>query len=209
MKTQDFILLIMNCERYRYKAELQKEGWLKELPSELIYFHVIGSEELDTDYRFDYVNKVLYVKTKDDYNSLPHKVISAYDAVSREYNYKYILKTDDDQHLTQTHYLQEWMSDMLHYQPNYGGKLITIAKEHISEYYYFHPELPRNILMRETEYCNGRFYILSKIAVDDLLSKKEVFKTEYFEDYAIGYYLDSNIKQNFMHIKNELFIDTL
>jgi hypothetical protein len=63
--------------------------------------------------------------------------------------------------------------------------------------------------MRKTEYCNGRFYILSKIAVDDLLTKKEVFKTEYFEDYAIGYYLDSNIKQNFMHIKNEVFIDSL
>jgi len=209
MKTQDFILLIMNCEKYRYKAEMQKAGWLKELPSELIYFHVIGNENLETNYMFDNDKNILYVKTKDDYNSLPYKVISAYDAVSYEYSYKYILKTDDDQHLLQPRYLQQWMSDILQYEPNYGGKLVTIANEHISEYYHFHPELPRNILVRKTQYCNGRFYILSKIAVEDLLIKKERFKSEYFEDYAVGFYMDDNIKSKYMPIQNEVFIDGL
>lgn len=209
MRTQDFILLIMNCEKYRYKAELQKSGWLKHLPQKLIYYHVIGNEELETEYKFDEDNRVLYVKTKDDYNSLPYKVISAYSAVNSEFHYKYIFKTDDDQHLKEIDMLPQLMKYITLKTPNYGGKLITIPKDHISEYYHFHPELPKNVVVRKCNYCNGRFYILSKIAVEDLLTKREYFKTEYFEDYAVGYYLNDDIKSKFIHIQNEVFVDVL
>ena len=49
---QDFILLIMNCQKYREKAEAQKNTWLKELPSNIKYYHVIGNSELKTDFEF-------------------------------------------------------------------------------------------------------------------------------------------------------------
>jgi hypothetical protein len=209
MKTQDFILLIMNCEKYRQKAHRQKEGWLKQIPSNLIYFHVIGNVELSTEYQFDEANRILYVKTPDDYNSLPYKVITAYAAVDAEYTYNYIFKTDDDQHLTQPHLLQEWMNEIREYTPNYGGRMITIHADHFSEYYHFHPELPRNVLMRRSQYCNGRFYILSKTAVMDLLRKREFFRSEYFEDYAVGYYMDFEIKSRFMPIQNDVFVDNI
>jgi hypothetical protein len=207
MRRQDFILLIMNCEKYRYKAENQKNNWLTYLPSRLVYYHVIGNEELETEYKFDEDARVLYVKTKDDYNSLPHKVISAYAAVQSEFAYKYIFKTDDDQHLKEVGMLEQLMNYVLIKTPNYGGKLITIAEDHISEYYVFHPELPRNVVVRKSQYCNGRFYILSKIAVEDLLTKRDLFKTEYFEDYAVGYYLSDDIKSRFVHIQNDVFVD--
>ena len=208
MRTQHFILLIMNCEKYREKAQTQKSGWLKNIPADLIYYHVIGRESLVTEYEFDEDSRTLYVKTPDDYNSLPQKVISAYAAIDAEYNYRYIFKTDDDQHLTQPDMLQKWIIDIKQQKPNYGGRLITINADHISEYYHFHPELPRNVLMRRSQYCNGRFYILSKIAVQNLLYKKELFKSEYFEDYAVGYYLDYEIKSRFMHIQNGVFVDS-
>ena len=209
MITQDFILLIMNCEKYRYKAQMQKDGWLKHLPSRLIYYHVIGNEDLDAEYKFDEANRVLYVKSKDDYNSLPYKVISAYSAVNSEFEYKYIFKTDDDQHLKEINMLDGLINYIIVKTPNYGGKLITIAKDHISEYYHFHPELPKNVVVRKCNYCNGRFYILSKNAVEDLLTKRESFKTEYFEDYAVGYYLNDDIKSRFIHIQNDVFVDVL
>ena len=209
MKTQDFILLIMNCEKYRYKAELQKNGWLKRLPPRLVYYHVIGNEELETEYKFDDDARVLYVKTKDDYNSLPYKVISSYAAVQSEFAYRYIFKTDDDQHLKEIDMLEQLINYVHINTPNYGGKLITIQKDHISEYYHFHPELPKNVVVRKSEYCNGRFYILSKIAVEDLLTKRDFFKREYFEDYAVGYYLSDKIKSRFVHIQNEVFVDVL
>jgi len=43
-----FILLIMNCEKYRYKAEQQT--WLEQI--RIPYFHVIGKENLKTSYEF-------------------------------------------------------------------------------------------------------------------------------------------------------------
>jgi hypothetical protein len=209
MLTQDFILLIMNCEKYREKAQKQKNGWLKNLPADLIYYHVIGSESLIAEYEFDNENRILYVKTPDDYNSLPQKVISAYAAIDAEYKYQYIFKTDDDQYLMQPEILQKWIIDIKQQTPNYGGRLITIPADHISEYYHFHPELPHNVVMRKSQYCNGRFYILSKIAVQDLLTKKSFFKSEYLEDYAVGYYLNYEIKSKFMHIQNDVFVDTI
>ena len=208
-RTQDFILLIMNCAKYRNKAQDQKSGWLQHLPSEIIYYHVLGNENLASEYEFDDTNRILFVRTPDDYNSLPYKVISAYAAIAAEYKFKYIFKTDDDQRLTDPLWMQSCINIVKEKTPDYGGRLITIHQEHISEYYHFHPELPRDIVMRRTQYCNGRFYILSKVAVEDLLKKRDVFRSEYFEDYAVGYYLDFNIKSRFLPIDNSIFVDNL
>ncbi len=50
---QDCILLIMNCEKYRFKAEKQKTIWLPLLPVNILYFHVIGALNLPTPYFVD------------------------------------------------------------------------------------------------------------------------------------------------------------
>ena len=209
MRTQEYILLIMNCEKYRAKAEEQKRGWIQQLPAELIYYHVIGNENMEQEYNIDEENRTLYVRTPDDYNSLPYKVISAYAAINSEFDYRYIFKTDDDQHLTEPKMLNIWMNMIRIRKPNYAGKVVTVHNDHISEYYYYHPELPRNVLVRRSQYCNGRFYVLSRIAVKDLLLKKSLFLSEYFEDYAVGYYMDQEIKSNFMPLNNDVFVDNL
>ena len=61
MIEQDCIMLIMNCVKY---------------------------EKMETVYRFDEVNHVLWVKTPDDYNSLPNKVITSYQAINETFNFK-------------------------------------------------------------------------------------------------------------------------
>ena len=94
--THDFILLIFNCKKYRHKALKQKETWLNNFDL-MPYFHVIGDPEIEYEYMFDHLEKVLYVKVLDDYNSLPKKVIAAYNAIHHEYVFKYIFKTDDYQ----------------------------------------------------------------------------------------------------------------
>ena len=96
---KEYVLLIMNCVRYRQKALLQKNTWLTMLPNNIQYYHVLGDTEMTDDFIFNNEENILWVKTKDDYNSLPHKVVSAYDAVHKTFNYKYIFKTDDDQQL--------------------------------------------------------------------------------------------------------------
>ena len=201
----DVVLLIMNCEKYRYKAQQQKDTWLKEI--NIPYFHVIGNENLETPYRFE--GDILYVKTKDDYNSLPYKVISAYEAIHTTHTYKYIFKTDDDQYLKSPIFL-DILKQALIKQDNppihYGGRIVN-TNEHISQYWRFHPELPKNILIKKTKYCNGRFYVLSSVAVESLITKKECFKTEYFEDYAIGIHIEEKYKFPIYKIPNWVFID--
>ena len=89
----------MNCKKYAKKALFQKMTWLKTIPDTLKYYHVIGEEELSDEFKFDEENRILWVKTADDYNSLPKKVIAAFNAVNVTFEFKYIFKTDDDQNM--------------------------------------------------------------------------------------------------------------
>ena len=81
MIEQDYIMLIMNCKKYFEKAAYQKKTWLPLVPTYLKYYHVIGDESLDCAFKFDDTDRILWVKVGDDYNSLPKKVIAAYEAV--------------------------------------------------------------------------------------------------------------------------------
>jgi hypothetical protein len=208
-KFTEFILLIFNCEKYRYKALKQKETWLKNFTS-LPFFHVIGNPQLTNDYLFIYSENILYVKTEDDYNSLPKKVIAAYEAVQKEFIFKYIFKTDDDQNLIQIKFLDILKNLLINKLPkiHYGGEFINVDKPYLSQYYNIHPELPKHLPVLKTQYCSGRFYILSDLAIQYLISKKELICKEYLEDYAIGYYLDPVLKTNILNLQtNKYFID--
>ena len=202
---QDYILLILNCEKYRFKAEKQKSLWIPFLPSALMYFHVIGNPDLPTAYSLDRSNSILYVQSEDDYIHLPKKVIRAYEAIHELFDYAYIFKTDDDQQLQTSKFFPTLMSILSSYQNkkhiDYGGLMVHLQTDQVSQYYKFHPELPTNILLKKGGYCNGRFYILSYKAIDALLILKSDIEKEYFEDYAIGHYLPESIKQNFLPLQ--------
>ena len=207
---QEFILLIMNCKKYIKKALYQKITWLKFIPPFIKYYHVIGDEELNEEYKFEDNNNLLWVKTKDDYVSLPNKVISSYNAVNNRYNFKYILKTDDDQILVNSKFLTMITSlvKIKKPTPHYGGYVVNVEKPYLSEYYKIHPELPKILPILKTKYCSGRFYYLSKDAVSYLLTKRENIIKEYLEDFAIGFHLSPYYKNNIMNIKtNDYFTD--
>ena len=197
----DFILLILSCEKYRFKAIKQRETWLKDFTL-MPYFHVIGNPELTNDYFFDFNERILYVKTKDDYNSLPKKVIAAYEAINNEFTYKYIFKTDDDQNLINNQFLITIKNLVLTSSTkiHYGGYIVNVETPYISQYHIIHPELPKNLYILNTQYCSGRFYFLSDLAVQQLISKKKLIGNEYLEDYAIGFHLEPILKKNIFHI---------
>jgi hypothetical protein len=211
MIDQDFILLIMNCKKYKWKSEVQKNGWLKHLPDYLIYFHVLGDEELTEEYVFDEEERILWVRTLDDYVSLPKKVITAYKAIYERYNYKYIFKTDDDQELQRSNFFDVikklilLKSDEVHY----GGHVIDVVKPYKSKYYLLHSDLPTDIIIQKTKYCSGRFYFLSCEAVGYLLKYRYGDISEScLEDYSVGFYLCDTFKKNILFINtNKYFID--
>lgn len=206
MIVQDYILLILNCKKYLKKAKFQKMTWLPKIPNYLIYFHVIGEPNMDVNYKFDNENKVLWVKTADDYISLPEKVSAAYHAINETYNYKYIFKTDDDQVLVNQNFFNI-ITNVLSSKPtiHYGGHIVDVKQNYLSQYFKLHPELPKQLPILKTRYCTGRFYFLSNEAIKNILSKRDLIENEFLEDYAIGYYLNESFKTNILNLKTQTY----
>lgn len=210
MIDQEFIMLIMNCKKYAKKAQFQKMTWLKQIPSYLKYYHVIGDVTLEDNYKFDDENNVLWVKVADDYNSLPKKVIAAYAAITETFNFKYMFKTDDDQILVNNKFF-DVVSNLTRMKspiPHYGGYIVDVPTPYLSEYHRIHPELPKRLPIYATKYCSGRFYFLSKEAIQYLLVKRENIEREYLEDYAIGFNLNQKLKEGMLSLStNKFFTD--
>jgi hypothetical protein len=206
MIEQDYIMLIMNCKKYLKKAKFQKMTWLPKIPSYLQFYHVIGDESLEENFKFDNENQILWVKVADDYNSLPKKVLAAYNAVFETFNFKYIYKTDDDQILVNEKFL-DIVKGLTSRTPiiHYGGYIVNVTENYLSQYYKIHPELPSYLPVLKTKYCSGRFYFLSKQAIANLLSKRSLIENEYLEDYAVGYNLDPYFKINMLNMETNKF----
>ena len=61
-----------------------------------------------------------------------------------------------------------------------------------------------------TKYCSGRFYVLSDLATQQLLSvsTRKKIESEMLEDYAIGLHLNPILKAHMLPIQtNKYFID--
>ena len=203
LKTQNYILLIFNCYKYREKALLQKKTWLPGLPQSILYFHVLGDPDLESDFVINEEENLLIVKCKDDYVSLPSKVIQAYEAMFETYQFKYIFKTDDDQHLKKTKFFEVIMNILEQKTPkiHYGGHIVDVQVPYLSEYHRIHPELPQYLVIQKTKYCSGRFYLLSWDSIFNLCNKKTKIQQEVLEDYSIGFHLSSFLKDTIFNIK--------
>lgn len=205
------LLLIMNCVKYKHKAMKQRDTWLKDI--QIPYYHVLGNPELETAYQFNDQERILWVKTPDDYNSLPKKVLSAYAAVQQYFPaIQYIFKTDDDQMLQSNNPSKFFdnMNKMLEKRMqtakiHYAGNIVDVPKAYLSQYYRIHPELPKELPVYVTKYCSGRFYILSREAIAFLILKRDWIFQEYLEDYAIGMHLHNRYKSPILHLDTDLF----
>jgi hypothetical protein len=210
MIEQEIIMLIMNCKKYEWKADIQRSTWLKNIPIFIKYYHVIGNEDLETEYKFIEETNILYVKTPDDYNSLPNKVITSFKAINDTFSYKYIFKTDDDQNLINEKFF-EILYNLLKGSGSpihYGGHIVDVNTPYLSEYYKIHPELPKDLPIQITKYCSGRFYFLSSKAIHNLLTKRESVIKEFLEDYAIGFNLHIFFKSNMLKLNTDkAFVD--
>lgn len=201
----EYILMILSCVKYDAKRIRQKESWLKELPNELSYYHIIGNFDMPTNYKINCEQRIIYVRTQDDYNSLPKKVFNALEAINDNFNYRYIFKTDDDQELIKPNFFSV-ITNILQYSNDnkiiydYGGNIIDVKIPYFCKYYLIHPELPKDLIIKATKYCNGRFYFLSKPAVEYLSGKKREIYKEYIEDYAIGINLAERFKKHIFKI---------
>lgn len=199
-QNEEFILMILNCKKYRHKALDQKNSWLNSLQKicPIQYYHIIGDPAINVEYVFDDEEKILYVNAKDDYISLPQKVIIAQKALYERFHFNYLFKTDDDQTLVDITIIPKlihMLKSSSKIKTHYGGQFVNIKHDMYSTYSTYHPELSKN-LMKKCIYATGRFYFLSAEAVADLLTKQSYFLQEQIEDYSVGYYLSPKYKVN-------------
>lgn len=189
----------MNCKKYTHKAKKQRELWVnKTLPVNIKYYYVIGDKEKCNQQDYVIEDDIMYVNTEDDYNSLPLKVIKAYEIINQNFDYDYIFKTDDDIKLTRKQFISDLQEKLKHKTIYYGGFRLNSPK-HVSPWYLKHDCLPKDIVIEKTIYCTGRFYFLHKEAVVNVLESKDKFKGRYFEDHCIGLFLDDKYKENCYH----------
>ena len=208
---QDYLLLIMNCVKYRKKALVQKSDWLQRIPSYLKYYHVIGNEKMEKDFLIDEEERIIWVKAKDDYNSLPSKVIAAFSAIQQTHTFKYIFKSDDSVLLQNDKFFDTIIGVITRMTPkvHYGGKIVNVEIPYMSKYYLLHPELPKDMIIQSTKYCTGSLYFLSSEAVSNLLSKRESVCKEYLEDYAVGLNLHPFFKKIMLPISTDKYFKEL
>lgn len=208
---QDYLLLIMNCVKYRKKALVQKSDWLQRIPSYLKYYHVIGNEKMEKDFLIDEEERIIWVKAKDDYNSLPSKVIAAFSAIQQTHTFKYIFKSDDSVLLQNDKFFDTIIGVITRMVPkvHYGGKIVNVEIPYMSKYYLLHPELPKDMIIQSTKYCTGSLYFLSSEAVSNLISKRESVCKEYLEDYAVGLNLHPFFKKIMLPISTDKYFKEL
>lgn len=206
-RNMDFILLIINCQKYHHKAEKQRETWLNNI--QIPYYHVLGNPDLDSEFIFDESGNILWVKTQDDYVSLPKKVIAAYEATMKTYHPSYIFKTDDDQMLTESdpNKFFKTIFNIVNKTPkiHYAGHIVNVPQCYLSKYHLIHPELPKHLPVYRTKYCSGRFYVLSSEAIYDLVRRKKYIEKEFLEDYAIGFHLNDAFKTTMLNLKTSKY----
>lgn len=88
-------IAITSCKKNRYKRELCRETWLKDLPKNVNYSFFIGVED-DEEYQND-EEDVICLNVNDEYNYLPAKVLSILKFVNSNIDdYNWFCKCDDD-----------------------------------------------------------------------------------------------------------------
>ena len=125
-------------------------------------------------------------------------------------NIQYIFKTDDDQNLLNPSFFRTLINILKVSPHHYGGYIVNIHEPYVSQYYRIHNELPKDMIIQTTQYCNGRFYFLSVAAIDALLMPNccKLIENEKLEDYAIGYHLPYIFKNKILNIyTNKIFKD--
>ena len=218
-----FVLLIMNCQKYRHRASLQKEKWLNKMQS-IPYYHVVGKPDMETTddgapYVFDEKECVLWTKTPDDYESLPKKVIASYDACIHNFpRLKYIFKTEDDQmcriedpnKFFYTLIASLISNTIFPSKYHYCGHVMEMSVPDLVQYCSSSSSTPHDLiteppLQKKTTYCSGRFYGLSAKAIRYLLKKRHHIEKECVEDYAMGLHLHPRFKENIKNIAIDVF----
>ena len=216
----NYILMIASCKKYKKeRREGQIEQFLKndKIMQGIPYFHLEGDQSKfvnnpELKYIMDKQNHIIYTNTKDDYLSLPHKIICGLTAIYDNYTFKYIFKTDDDQRLLIPNIFTQLHNQLKEKKPDYFGRIgyMEEQEERGNPRVHAVDGFPWGYIVGDgLPFGHGRLYGLSHRNVKDLvLNKFEKIKIELAEDWAIAKNQKVEYRKNCQYIEtNSVFVD--
>lgn len=189
MLSNKYFLLILSHKKSKNRIEQFSNLCKQENFNNFIVYYFIGAVDLNSDFFVDDTNKIVYLKTQDNYESLSLKTYKAIQYINLHYknDIKGVFKTDDDIdiNLDLLYKVLEENQD----EKYFGNKCTNLDSK--SSYHIGKCEDPRfnNNLVdipTDTDYCSGGGYYIHKSLVEDIVRNDEPFYKILFEDIAMG-----------------------
>lgn len=197
---------IIICCCYKYINQFNKiyKHWIKNVEKDNMFklFFLFGNPKINNNI-YNETTKILTVKVKDDYESLPKKIYEGINYINLNFpEIKGIYKTDDDIKMKNINNLLSKLKLNLFYGINYSGLYISKVKEGIVSEDKIMKFSNKNInnlpKYDKSHYCYGAGYFISKKSINYICLNKEYMYNQCLEDVCIGTILN---KYNIFPIK--------
>jgi len=178
------VIIIYSCKKYNKKSKLLYTLLKHSLID--IKIHILnGDENLDREYLLK--DEIIYVKCKDNYDSLYLKTQKLFKEIINIYpKVKGVLKIDDDI-IPNNNFLQNTITYLLNSSINYCGKIIivnpryNILTQHIEKCEELANKKP--LQLPPCTYCSGPCYYISSKAIEYMNANIKLF---FSEDLMVG-----------------------
>jgi hypothetical protein len=160
----------------------------------VIFYYFIGDPDQKEEYIVDEKDRVVYIKAKDNYESLPMKTYLSLKYAKTVYgeDVEGIFKTDDDIQIDLNKLYQGLCSNS---DLDYFGNCVNVINPYVSSWHFGKCEDPeinqRHYTVPSCQYCSGGGYYINSRNIDHILLKESVFQNGIFEDVCTGLALNS------------------
>ncbi len=195
-----FVLQINNCKKYASRRAMQTRTWCKDIPDDIVWYHVIGDPTLkECVYKPE--EHLLIVPAGDSYECLPQKVYQSYNFAYLNFpSAHHLVKTDDDAIVNISKLLsvieenkeKDYFGGLVHHNggKNFYGYDIVQDKSKLPVDGIDTPKL---------NYIVGGVICISMPALKLLSSRKEIFDKHIYEDLFVAEAIADEFKPQ--HIK--------
>lgn len=183
---KSLVVGILSCEKNQDKINSIRATWAMDLIRlGITYYFIIGREGIKNG---TIEGDILYVDSKDNYESLPFKVGQFFNYVRSATSFQYLFKIDDDCILN-----VEKLVEVPYHKHDYLGQIVG-TEESLFDYYWHKGKCEDDGLnnmkyWREWEGSwngGGLGYFLSSRAMDVLLNQEELLFSDIYEDKTVA-----------------------
>lgn len=214
-----YALMLLGCRKNEYKRMLQVQTWIRHLPPDVLWFHVVGDPRIRRSKYFS-DEHLLVVKTSDKYEALTDKVSAAIRYIYEHFDVDAVVKADDKM-VIHPEKMDLVVKRLMESRASYVGNTCTVEANYRSSYRvdrietepYREDAIQNGILLPEGAiYCFGPCYYLSRLAMMVIaeydFSGLRGNPYSFYEDVTMGYVLNSVcIVPKCCHLYSEKFED--